>query len=297
MGSRCCTDRKPEPPKKVVEAPPQIKRKTACSVVGLGVRGGSRPSAMLGLKGRDAEKFDEAFLNMDVHGFTDLLSSTGTCEQAQLDEIPDHPWAVKPRSVGALAATQLAVIASADVDNAASIREAGAIKALVSFLQVRTSEDKRDAAVVLLVFLSSVDEESCQELGQKNVLPDLLRILGDKQQHRGLRAAISTVLVNVVLEHQGAASRFIREEGAVQLLSACDTVGCRDLQDEEPFLLEIVENMLELAEADEDNTSSKYLPGLRKAASANPHALSYLARKLPESEVEAAADRLVEKLS
>merc|ERR1712070_24820 len=196
---------------------------------------------------------------------------------------------------GALAATQLAVIASLDEANVVTIRQAGACEVLVSYLKIKCSPDKRDAGVVLLVFLTSVDGESCAELGQKNALTDLLRILGDKELHRGLRCATSTILINVLLEHQGTASRFIRENGAVQLLKACDSAGCKP--DDEPFFLELIENFLELTESDDTGAASKFLPSIRKAVSASPNTLKSLARKYPGTELEGNVGQLLEQIS
>lgn len=254
-----------------------------------------RPSVLLGVKGKDAEKFDEAFANMDIPAFVELLTSENNLGEGQLEEVPDHPWADMPKSVGGLAATQLAVIASLDEANVVTIRQAGACEVLVSYLKASCSSDKRDAGVVLLVFLTSVDAESCAELGQKNALPDLIRILCDKQAHRGLRCAISTVLVNVLLEHQGTASRFIRENGAAQLLKACDSAGCKP--EEEPFFLELIENFLELSEADESGAASKFLPSIRKAVTASPATLRSLGRKYPGTDLEAHINQLMEVIS
>lgn len=300
MGGKCCSERKQvgvsEAGAAELAKPHDGPRKTSASIMNLvPANSNVRPSVLLGVQGKDAEKFDEAFANMDITAFVELLSSVNSLGEGQLEEVPEHPWADVPASVGALAATQLAVIASLDEANVVTIRQAGACEILVSYLKPACSPDKRDAGVVLLVFLTSVDRESCAELGQKNVLPDLLRILCDKDEHRGLRCAISTILINVLLEHQGTASRFIRENGSVQLLKACDSAGCKP--QEESFFLELSENFLELVEPDESGAASKFLPTIRKAVAASPNTLRSLARKYPGTELEANLSQLMEVIS
>lgn len=300
MGNKCCSDRNKAPAADAAPEPKEDRsqgpRKTSASVMNLVPADSNvRPSVLLGVKGKDAEKFDEAFANMDIPAFVELLTSENNLGEGQLDEVPEHPWANIPASVGALAATQLAVIASLDEANVVTIRQAKACEVLVNYLKPKCAEDKRDAGVVLLVFLTSVDGESCSELGQKNVLSDLLRILGDKDSHRGLRAAISTILINVLLEHQGSASRFIRENGAVQLVKACDSTGYRP--DDEPFFLELVENFLELTEADESGAASKFMPSIRKAVTASPNTLRSLQKKFPNTELETNLSQLMEAIS
>lgn len=297
MGN-CCSDRNKADALPSLGAKPALDgasgpRKTSASVMNLVPAGSSvRPSMLLGIKGKDAEKFDEAFANMDIAAFVELLTSENSLGEGQLEEVPEHPWADMPSCVGSLAATQLAVIASLDEANVVTIRQTGACEFLANYLKPSCSKEKRAAGVVLMVFLTSVDDESCQLLGQRNVLPDLLRILGDTSAHRGLRAAISTVLVNVLMEHQGTASRFIRENGAAVLLKACDCNGAKP--DDEQFFLEISENFLELTEPDGSGASSKFLPSMRKAVLASPGILKNLAKKYQKKDIEANVVQILE---
>lgn len=297
MGNKCCSDRNKDPAADALKVPDGDRatqpRKTSASVMNLVPEGSNmRPSMLLGIKGKDAERFDEAFANMDIPIFVELLTSENSLGEGQLEEVPEHPWADMPSCVGSLAATQLAVIASLDEANVVTIRQAGACDVLANYLKPNCSTAKRGAGIVLLVFLTSVDDESCQLLGQKNVLPDLLRLLGDKSQHRGLRAAVSTVLINVLMEHQGTASRFIRENGAAVLLKACDANGASP--DDEQFFLEIVENFLELTEADDSGAASKFVPSIRKAVVASPNILKSLARKYAKTDIEANVAQILE---
>eukprot|EP00971_Amphidinium_carterae_P086751 1716712-Amphidinium_carterae.1 len=60
-------------------------------------------------KGDDADKFDKAFEQNDLKAFVALLASNEVIESF---EERMHPWAEDPRTVGALAGTQLAILAS-----------------------------------------------------------------------------------------------------------------------------------------------------------------------------------------
>jgi len=89
--------------------------------------------------GQDAEKFGLAFEAHDVQAFVELLSSKESI--AAFDERM-HPWAENPKTIGTLAGTQLAILASHDdhshEDHASikwQVHEAGAIAPLVNFLR------------------------------------------------------------------------------------------------------------------------------------------------------------------
>lgn len=257
-----------------------------------------RPSKVLGVTGKDAEKFDEAFVSMEkmnIQAFVDLLNSENNLEECQLEDVPSHPWAEKPSCVGALAAAQLGVIALRDASNVPTIRGAGACNLLVRCLQPECPKDKRDYGVLLMGLMTS-DPDSCAELGQKNVLPELLQILADNQNHRGLRCAISSILVNILHEHHGAASRFINEDGAEKLVQACEPFDCAP--GDESFFLEIIVNILDLTEPDHDTgATSKFLPSIRNAVKANPLTLKSLADKYKGIELEATVKVLMERVA
>lgn len=104
--------------------------------------------------GDDCEKFDKAFEKNDIKEFVRLLSSF-----QKIDALEDrmHPWAKDPETVGALSATQLAILASntesesndhpwnfsttfAEPEYREQIRTAGGIPPLVDYLKSPVSE-------------------------------------------------------------------------------------------------------------------------------------------------------------
>merc|ERR1719188_843791 len=152
MGGKCCTDRK-EPPASAAGAGAQGKEHERKSLAGFG-----KPRSLsLGYqsKGDDAEKFDKAYEANDYKGLVALLPSKTKVEAF---EERMHPWADDPRTVGALAGTQLAIQASlADRENPnvkEEIFKAGAIPPLVSFLKSEET-DRIHIAVVALSFLTA----------------------------------------------------------------------------------------------------------------------------------------------
>eukprot|EP00427_Karlodinium_veneficum_P000159 CAMPEP_0169168002 /NCGR_PEP_ID=MMETSP1015-20121227/60773_1 /TAXON_ID=342587 /ORGANISM="Karlodinium micrum, Strain CCMP2283" /LENGTH=242 /DNA_ID=CAMNT_0009240751 /DNA_START=55 /DNA_END=783 /DNA_ORIENTATION=+ len=126
MGAKCCSERKDNANSK--------ERKSVAAY------GGEKKRAIsIGYhsRGDDAEKFDKAFESNDLKAFVSLLSSKQVIESF---EERMHPWAEDPKTVGALAGTQLAILASvAEKENPRvkdDIRDAGAIPPLVDFLHL-----------------------------------------------------------------------------------------------------------------------------------------------------------------
>lgn len=69
-----------------------------------------------------------------THNYTHTLTSALLQEQTTGDSL--HPWATNPQSIGALATTQIAALASVeDMNVKERIRSADAIPALVEQLQ------------------------------------------------------------------------------------------------------------------------------------------------------------------
>ncbi|KAL8441959.1 hypothetical protein Emag_006774 [Eimeria magna] len=102
--------------------------------------------------GDDVVRFDRAYDNNDIAEFVKLCNST--CEIEKLEERM-HPWAADPETIGALAATQLAIFASREQEPHLKdeIREAGGIEVLVKLLASKEL-DRKHSAVVALSFLS-----------------------------------------------------------------------------------------------------------------------------------------------
>merc|ERR1712048_919936 len=123
-----------------------------------------RASQHFGVPAEEADKVDEAFAEMNITKFVQLLASKSKLSGGQIDDIPPHPWAVRPASVCALCAMQLAVLATSSDTRVSEIVRAGAVPKLAALLDPRSPEDQVHAAVVALVLLSSGHSRCCEEI-------------------------------------------------------------------------------------------------------------------------------------
>lgn len=170
----------------------------------------------------DAAKFDEAFDNTNIEMFVDLLDST---QKIQKMEERMHPWAADPQSVGALAATQLAILASREETPGApdvikdKIREARGIAALVKFLQSK-EDDRVHAAVVALSFLSVDNAANCVEMFERGAVPHLVKLM--KSNIDGMRAATAQTARNIYVLNRKYREEFKRSGGIQNLVALLD---------------------------------------------------------------------------
>eukprot|EP00435_Cladocopium_sp_Y103_P052807 s406_g16.t1 len=139
--------------------------------------------------GPDAERFDAAFQKNDLEVMVELMDSKQAVD-ALLE--PKHPWAEDPRSVGALSAMQLAMLASMVGEDDSSVREdigrAGAIPPLVRLLQSQEA-DAMQAAVVALKYLTEESGPNATSAFEAGALPALIQLL--KHPVPGLRGVES----------------------------------------------------------------------------------------------------------
>jgi len=244
MGGKCCHDSR-----KDGQGPTKDTRKSVHNAYG----SGSKRAISIGYqsKGDDADKFDKAFADNDLKAFVQLLSSEQPIEK--FDERM-HPWAEDPKTVGALAGTQLAILASAE-DNGGvgikdEIRKAGAIPPLVDFLKSK-EEDRQQTAVVALSFLTADCTENTVQAYEAGALP----LLKDhcKSTVAGMKAAAATTLRNICMENDK-----YREEFAVQLDGIKDLVAQLaapkdDSLNHADVLLEAVLNLQDIIETGDDD--------------------------------------------
>lgn len=161
----------------------------------------------------DLDKFDRAYAEDDIGTLVALVSSKEAFEQPLEENL--HPWAATPRSVGALATTQLAALASVE-DTAVKerLRVAGAIPILVEQLS-SPQEDRRDAALVALSFLSIDYARACMDMFEAGIFAPLIELL--KSPKTGVRAAAAQTARNIyVLEVRYR--RAFRDAGGCQPL-------------------------------------------------------------------------------
>lgn len=201
MGGRCCTDRK---------SAAEIAREQARG------RQGSI-SLMYQSKGMDADQFDKAFQNNDLKAFVALLRS---CQPIESFRQQIHPWARDPKTIGALAGTQLAILASGaereDPNVKLRIYEAGAVPPLLDFLR-SGEEDRIETSVVAFSFLTAECPEICIAAYDGGALELLVAHLDS--QVAGMRAAAATTLRNICMVDQEYRAHLVRLGGISGLVS------------------------------------------------------------------------------
>jgi len=201
--------------------------------------------------GPDSDKFDRALQNQDLKMFVELLPSAQKIDAFQ--EKGMHPWAEDPTTMGALAGTQLAILASmAERDHPDikdDIRKVGAIKPLVEFLRSNES-DRVQAAVVALSFLTadcSANAEATQKAGAMSAL-----LKCAESPIGGMRAAASTTLRNICMESEAYRREFF-ELGGMRVLVKQLTTKPDDKLKHTDVLLEAVLNLQDMIEREDGN--------------------------------------------
>ncbi|KAF7456244.1 ARM repeats containing protein [Cryptosporidium felis] len=163
----------------------------------------------------DISRFDLAYDKNDIREFVNLLSSTQPIDK--LDE-PMHPWAADPKTVGALAATQLAILAARDSQPELKdeIRKNGGIRGLLELLKSK-EEDRIDGAIVALSFLSVNNAECCTAMFECGVLPYLVKCMSSEID--GLRAASAQTARNIFILGLNQRKEFMRLGGVTVLVN------------------------------------------------------------------------------
>jgi len=295
MGGKCCTDRKEAAANKdtaKTPAPAAAAGKEQRKSVYTGNAYSGKRAISIGYdsKGGDAEKFDKAFDANDLKAFVELLSSRQKIESF---EERMHPWAEDPKTVGALAGTQLAILASVAEKEDASvkhrIREAGAIGPFVDFLR-SDEEDRVQTAVVALSFLTADCRENVIEAYNGGALELLMKHVDSPVA--GMRAAAATTLRNICMEKEEYRRKFVKLGGlkglVAQLSSSPDpALNLADVQ------LEAVLNLQDLLEDEDGGIIEEYAREALKAG-AEPK-LKELA-KAEDDEVRQSAEEVLASL-
>mmetsp|Transcript_150678 Transcript_150678/g.280961 ORF Transcript_150678/g.280961 Transcript_150678/m.280961 type:complete len:284 (-) Transcript_150678:71-922(-) len=207
MGGKCCCGRKEE-------TYPIRQRQSLAALRS------KKGSVGYRSRGDDAEKFDKAFEINDLKAFVDLLTSTQLIEKF---EERMHPWAEDPRTIGALAATQLAILASqADSQHPGlkeEILEAGAIPPLVQYLH-SDQQDRVQTAVIALGFLTADCPSVADATYRARALPLLLKQLDNPIC--GMRSVAATTLRNICIDSEEARDKFMNLGGMYGLVQQLD---------------------------------------------------------------------------
>lgn len=169
----------------------------------------------------EGTELEEAFEKRDVERIVRLLSSR---QPVSPQHDRRHPWAAHPTTVGALAASHLAIIASTSGDGLAigsqsdkdRIREAGGIPAVVELL--RDSEaDRIQQAAVALNFLTMDNPRNAAAAYRAGAMELLFPCMASPVI--GLRAASSTILRNMYCDSAALKQRFVDLGGIAGLVA------------------------------------------------------------------------------
>jgi len=282
MGGQCCSERK------------DAAKDGRKSVAAFNGEKGKGRAISIGYhsRGDDAEKFDKAFEENDLKAFVSLLASDQKIEKF---EERMHPWAEDPRTVGALAGTQLAILASvAEKDNPRvkdEIREAGAITPLVGFLK-SGQEDRIQTAVVALSFLTAECSKNADASYKAGAMPELLKHLDAEKG--GMRAAAATTLRNICVENVQYRAEFARLGGVEGLVRQLNTspdpaLNHADVQ------LEAVLNLQDIIEDDSGAVIPEYATAACRAGALDK--LNRLMKAEPQDEeVRSSAEEVINSL-
>lgn len=142
--------------------------------------------------------FDQAYVSNDIPAFIQLLDSNEPFSPKPSGG-PMHPWAAPPQSVAALAATQLAALASGD-DMATKEAVKPAIPIFIKMLH-SGKQDQVDAALVALSFLSIENNSGCIKMYENGIFNALVPLF--KSPKLGVQGAVAQTCRNVyVLDPQ-----------------------------------------------------------------------------------------------
>lgn len=292
MGGKCCTDRK-EPAGGAKGAAPAAGAKPERKSVHAGNAYDNKKRAIsIGYhsKGDDAEKFDKAFETNDLKAFVELLPSQQPIESF---EERMHPWAEDPKTVGALAGTQLAILASvAEKDNPTvkvDIRKAGAIPPLVDFLR-SNQEDRVQTAVVALSFLTAECPENTVAIHDAGALPLLLKHLNSSVA--GMRAAAANTLRNICMEKDEYRKEFV-EKGGIRGLVEQLSISPDPSLNHADVQLEAVLNLQDVIEHEDGTLIEEYA---RQALAAGAEEKLRALTQSDDEEVRGSAEEVLNSL-
>ncbi|CDU17291.1 hypothetical protein, variant 2 [Plasmodium yoelii 17X] len=211
MGNRCCTGRDLLYKSKLQE---------------LGIEGSKTIRKLLSFTNNDIIRFDKAYDENDVQEFVNLCSST--CEIEKLEDRM-HPWAADPKTIGALSATQLAILASKENEPhyKDAIRESNGIPVFINLLKSHEL-DRVHAAVVALSFLSVDNVKNCICMFDNGALPYL--ITGMKSNIDGMKAACAQTCRNIFVLDKNYKKEFLKLGGITQLVNLLELSSTDDNQ-------------------------------------------------------------------
>lgn len=244
--------------------------------------------------GADAEKFDSAYIAGDISALVGLLTSTQVVDSF---EERLHPWIEDPTTIGALAAVQIAIFASAidEVDESKvkdRIREAGAIPLLVDFLR-SPGQDRVQAAVVALRFLTVDCSQNAVAAFEAAAMPLLLTQLLSSSV-AGIRGNAATALANLCVESDEYRAEFVRTGGIEGLVAQLGATPDPELNHDDT-MLGAVQNLQDVLEDSERHMVPEYV-AIAQRAGAEKY-LQELAAGSADQEVKDCAAEVLQSMS
>eukprot|EP01071_Lankesteria_metandrocarpae_P003595 Lankesteria_metandrocarpae@DN3062_c0_g1_i1.p2 len=169
----------------------------------------------------DRAVFDKAHGENDIETLVKLLDSTQTFAR---NDVQIHPWAAPPKSIGSLAAFQLASMASKEAESGDQpyknkVREFGGIPKLVQFLS-SNDDDRKHAAVVALSFLVLENDTNCKAAYDAGALPPLVECM--KFPPDGMKGAAADAARNIFVLDMIHKQAFVAAGGVQPLVNLLD---------------------------------------------------------------------------
>lgn len=217
----------------------------------------------------DADKFDEVANSSDVAELIQLMASS---QAVDVVLEPKHPWAVDPKTIGALACAHLASAAAAEAAESESASngesepqawqivkrtafEAQAVPALVGFLRSK-QEDRVQAAVLCLRFLTDRPGGALTAIAayDEGAMPLLIAMLGSR---KAIASAAASTLRNIFIASDAYRQDFVDlggVEGLVWQLGGNDSAEQLQLQ----IVLETILNLQDLFEDVQGHTREDF---------------------------------------
>lgn len=243
--------------------------------------------------GRDADEFDRAFETKSWQALGRLLESDQAVDRLME---PKHPWAEDPRTVGALAAMFIALLASVaaggDPEMKAEILTAEAKEQFIVFLGSEEI-DRVQAAVIALNYLTEQCTANAEALYNAGALPLLIKHLDSPVG--GLRGAAASTLRHICLESQEYCEAFMSLGGMKGFVNQLDPLSDHsEMLDPHLSMLEAVWNLEDVTTDHQGNLIERYAK-----LAAEQGAIEKLARlkKVGEEEVSSAADKVLTALT
>mmetsp|Transcript_64078 Transcript_64078/g.198384 ORF Transcript_64078/g.198384 Transcript_64078/m.198384 type:complete len:295 (+) Transcript_64078:102-986(+) len=286
MGAKCCTNRKLEARGNRVAVAPDLGSPRRRSMRAGSAQASERASSLgYNSRGEDADRFDTACESNDLQVFVELLQSTEPVESLGHQK---HPWAEDPRTVGALAAGQLEVLASAaakeDPAVKHKIRKAGAIAPLVALLRSGESDRAQVAAAALCQLTTDCPANAVQAY-EEGALESLMAHMASPVA--GMRATVAMTLRNLYIEREECCRQFVELGGIAILISQLSPTPDPDFLDTQ---LEAVLNLQDVLEDNDGGTIEAYA---KQAIRAGAEARLQQMTAAVDREVRAAAEEVL----